>query len=129
MSPTYDYICAAEHVNEARRGYDDEVIECPDDNCGQPAVRMPIYADQNLIIDTGPTQYRRAEVPRDQRNMKPGYDLFREASQEVDYGAKKVEDSTGREMRLPMWQTGLNRARKLAKRGMTPALFRERSHA
>ncbi len=88
MSPTYDYVCAAEHVREARRGYDDEVIECPDDNCNQPAVRKPIYLEQSLIIDTGPTQYRRAEVPRDQRNMKPGYDLFREAYQEVDYGAK-----------------------------------------
>lgn len=129
MSPRYDYICEAEHVREARRGYDDEVIECPDDNCDRLAVRLPIYQDQNIIIDSGSTMYRRAEVPRDERYMKPGYDLFREASMEVDYAAKKIEDSTGREVRLPMWQTGLNRARKLAGQGMTPQMFRERSHA
>lgn len=127
--PRYDYICAADHVREARVGYYDEVIECPDDNCNQVAVRLPSYEGQSLVMDTGPTQYRRAEVPRDERNMKPGYDLYREASMEMDHAARKVEDSTGREVRLPMWQTGLNRARKLAKRGMTPSLFRERSHA
>ena len=127
--PRYDFICAADHVREARRGYDDEVIECPDDNCNQIAVRIPINAEQSLIIDSGPKMHRRAEVPRDERNMKPGYDLFREASMEVDHAAQKVEDSTGREVRLPMWQNGLNRARKLARAGMTPAMFRERSHA
>lgn len=128
--PIYDYICAGAHVFEARRGYDEETMECP--ICGRVAVRSPVYASQSIITETGAKNGRRAEVPLNERYLKPEYDLYREASAEVDYHYTKLEDSLGidrsrNEYITPsLYRTGLARARKLEKDGVKPSEFRKR---
>ena len=124
--PLYDYICAEGHVEEARRGYGDDIVPCPAPGCGEPAVRSPIYDSQFIVTETGAKEHRRADVPREERYLKPKYDLFREASQEVDYAATKVEASTGREVRNRYWKEGVSRARALRAQGVTAREFEVR---
>ena len=125
--PLYDFVCAEGHEREARRGYEEGVIICPEPGCGEIAVRSPIYESQYLVTETGAKQHRRADVPRDERYLKPKDDLFREAAQEVDYGYSRVEASTGREVRTRFFQQGLARARALRANGVTAREFAARS--
>lgn len=124
--PLYDYVCAEGHEREARRGYDDEVIVCPESGCGELAVRSAIYESQHVITETGAKSFRRADVPRDERYLKPQYDLYREAAQEVDYSYGKIEASTGREVKTNFFKEGLARARALKAKGVTVKEFAAR---
>ena len=65
-------------------------------------------------------------MPRDERYLKPQYDLYREAAQEVDYGYGKIEASTGREVKTRFFQQGLARARALRAQGVTAKEFAAR---
>lgn len=127
--PLYDYICAEGHIFEKFAGYDDAELECP--KCGHLAVRIPINQNQSIITETGAKNSRRAEVPFRERYLKPEYDRFCEASQEIDYAYTKLEDSMGidrsrNEYITPsLYKTGLARARKLEKAGVKPSEFRK----
>jgi len=114
--PLYDYVCTEGHVVELRRAYDDDVIECP--TCGHLAVRNPINQSQSVITETGAKNGRRAITPSDQVNLKPSYDLYREAAQELEYNKTTTNPSLA--------QRGVARAHQLQKQGVTVDDFRKR---
>ena len=124
--PTYDFICSAGHVREARRGYDEEVIACPEPACFELAVRVPINENQYVVTETGARDHRKAPVPRDERYMRNEYQLYREASAEIDDKYSKAEESIGRPLNPRLYEHGLQRARDLKAKGVTAEEFRKR---
>uniref|UniRef100_A0A6H1ZRD0 Uncharacterized protein n=1 Tax=viral metagenome TaxID=1070528 RepID=A0A6H1ZRD0_9ZZZZ len=108
MSPVYDFVCAGGHVNELRKGYDDEVIACPE--CEQPAVRTGVYLDQYIFGDTCARNQRRAEVPRDEKR----YDvtLMQEAGAEIEYAHAKAEEYAQKSLPRPnLYAEAIKRAK------------------
>ena len=69
---------------------------------------------------------RRAPVPRDERYLKLKYNLFREASQEVDYAYSRAEASVGHEINPQLWKRGVQQARELKAKGVTAEEFAKR---
>ncbi len=119
----YDYICTEGHVVELRRSYNEDVIKCP--LCGHVAMRNPVNQSQTVITETGAKINRKVETPNDQVNLKKGFNLYREASQEVDYKYKKLSESTGREITPPLAKQAMAKARQLQKQGVTAEQFRK----
>lgn len=117
--PIYDYICTEGHVSELRRGYDEDILECP--VCGHLAVRSPINESQSIITDTGAKVSRRADVPSDEVYLKPRFDLYREAAQELEYKYRNLPQ----EFNPPLAKQGIARAKELARKGVTAAEFRK----
>ena len=119
--PRYDYRCAEGHVNELRRGYEDDIADCPD--CLNPAVRAPFSQDQYLVTETGMKMGRRGVVPPDQVNLKPVYTRFQDASHELDHRSREG-DANPR-----LWKRGVRKAKELAAAGVTVDQFRRGSTA
>ena len=124
--PVYDFICAEGHVAELRRSYDDDVTACP--QCGDVAVRNPINPSVGLVMETGPVLSRRAAVPRDERYLKPQYDIYREAAAEVDHVYTRAEESQGHALNPRLWERGKQQAMALKARGVTAEEFAKRRH-
>jgi len=124
--PTYDYVCVNGHVCELRRGYNDEVISCPE--CGNVSIRSAIYYDQSIVTETGMKQ--KAKVPFEERYLKPEYELFREAASEADYQCKRLEDtmgydrSRGQSIDPPLWKEARRKATRLHAAGVSADEFR-----
>ncbi len=123
MSPVYDYFCVEGHVVELRRNYNEDIIKCP--LCGHVAMRNPVNQSQTVITETGAKINRKVETPTDQVNLKKGFNLYREASQEVDYKYNKLSESMGREINPSLTQRAMAKARQLQKQGVTAEQFRK----
>ena len=94
--PIFDYVCAKGCFMESiRAGYDDEIIDCPE--CGNPAARVAVNANQFVITETGAKDCRKVpfdQVPRDEKKIN--LSLFQEACAERDYGHRKMEEHAQR---------------------------------
>jgi len=112
--PTYDYYCGCGVVTEARQGISVEAIPCP--ACGQSAERVPFYTNQYINGETvakGITKATRAGNVKD-KHGRYRLSIFEEASAEVNHDYEKAENEVGHELpRPPLWEEGLNRARKI----------------
>lgn len=122
--PLYDFVCTEGHIVELQCGYDEDIIKCP--TCGHMAVRNSIYQNQSIITETGSKFGRRAITPPDQVNLKPAFDLYREAAQEIEYKYEKLSQAEGRPISPSMARQGMAQAKRLQKLGVTVDDFRKR---
>jgi hypothetical protein len=114
MSPLYDFCCEKGHVTEVRAGRELQAMLCP--TCGLVADRVAIYKNQYIIGETvakGITQATRAGNIKD-KHGRTRVSLFQEASQEIDYAHRKVENEVGHELPSPpLYQEAKKRASEI----------------
>jgi len=109
--PFYDYTCGNGHTTEKRAGMDVVSILCPD--CGGLAHRESVYLPY-LVTETGTKDFRKAEVPRDERRHDKDYKRFQEAGAELDYQHTKRESEAGVEIPQPsLWKESIRRAKRI----------------
>ena len=115
--PTYDFKCEAGHVTELRRGREVYSLPCPE--CGLEAARVPFYASQQLITETGVGSgycvYRPVGAETKDKAGRTRVSLMQEAASELDYAHKKREEAVGHELpSKPYYKMGVRRAKELA---------------
>jgi len=115
--PTYDFRCEAGHVTEARRrmGCNDPIL-CPE--CGLEALRVPFYASQVLVTETGVGSgycvYRPVGAETKDKAGRTRVSLMQEAASELDYAHRKQEEAVGHELpSKPYYKMGVQRAKEL----------------
>lgn len=107
--PIYDYRCPRGHVTEAIQSMDRFFIVCP--VCESPADRQAA---------------NRVAVTLPEIDMRGKFRRYEEATAEMDYAARKVEQSTGQAAQTPSyWAMAKKRANDMIARGEAPAMHKE----